>query len=461
MKENKTIFITAFHSFITKNILNTDVFSVIKSDPSVQIFLLVPKIKEAFFSDLYVNDRVSVIGVDTNRINNQRWVRIFSKLSKLLIDSHYLEYKKRESLEVNKSLITFFKYLFEISFTKLFAGKQRLQTVFHYFFSRLVSIQEVKDLIATHDPDYLFTTDVFDETDILFANEFRKLNKPVIGMIRSWDNCYSKGLLRVLPDRLIVNNHTLLNEAWNLHGMPPDKIKALGSPQHDIFINSKRTPREIFFKSMNLDSKKKTILFAPAGAILSDTDWQIAEIIKQAMDKGQFIFPAQLLIRNHPNHPADFSSLSGKEGVIIEDPGKVFNVENPKDTELTLADNVHLADELYYSDVVVWVATTLPLDAVIFDKPLISVNFDGYESKPYYRSVQRYHDEDHMKKMLECNGIAIVNSKKELINSINAYFQNPSLNQDGRGAIIKQQFYNLDGKAGRRIGEYILSFLDN
>jgi CDP-glycerol glycerophosphotransferase (TagB/SpsB family) len=225
-------------------------------------------------------------------------------------------------------------------------------------------------------------------------------------------------------------------------------------------VNTERSRREEFFASMNLDPAKKTILFAPAGTILSDTDLDIVDIFKKALDEKKLISPIQLLIRNHPNHPADFSPVSDRKDMVIENPGKVFNVNNPKETELTLKDNEHLADELFYSDVIVWVATTLPLDAAIFDKPLIAVNFDGYEEKSYYESVRRYHDEDHMKKMLDCNGVKVADSKEDLIEIINMYLMDPSLDKEGRDAIIRQQFYGLDGKAGRRIGEYLLSFLN-
>lgn len=279
-------------------------------------------------------------------------------------------------------------------------------------------------------------------------------------MVRSWDNCYSKGLMRVVPNKLIVNNETIKTEAISIHQVFSKDIIVLGSPQYDIFINGERTSKEEFFRSMGLDPKKKLVLYAPAGAILSDTDSDIVKILSEALNHGEFGMPVQFLVRNHPNHPADFKFVPDLSGFVIEDPGKTFN-NNPKDTELTISDNEHLADEVFYADVVVWVATTLPLDAVVFNKPLVSINFDGFKHKKYYDSVRKYHDEDHMKKMLSLGGVSISKNPEQLISMISDYLNNPSLDSDERAKIITQQFYKLDGMAGKRIGEYVVSQINS
>ena len=55
----KTILITIFHPFITKNILNTDVFKVLSGDKNLRIILVVPELKESFFKDRQSILRVS------------------------------------------------------------------------------------------------------------------------------------------------------------------------------------------------------------------------------------------------------------------------------------------------------------------------------------------------------------------------------------------------------------------
>lgn len=459
MTRNKTVFVTVFHSFVTKNVLNTDAFKMLASEENLHIVLLVPEVKRDFFIKTYGTKNVAVESLSSNIQTSTWFIKLFSIWAYLLIDSMYLKYKKHERLEVRKNLLGYLKFFWEIVMTKLMVEGRFPHSVFRHLFLKYAHSQEIKEIFERYNPKVVFSTDVFDERDCLVAAESRRRNLKLIGMVRSWDNCYSKGLLRVIPDKLVVNNPTIKDEATSLHDVPAEDIVILGSPQHDVFINNKRTPRGKFFSSMNLDQDKKLVLFAPAGSILSDTDGEVTEIFKKALEDGKFKQPVQFLIRNHPNHPANLNSIASATGMVVENPGVVFNPKNPKDTELTQDDNEHLADELFYADVVVWVATTLPLDAVVFDKPLVSVDFDGLQDKTYYKSVRKYHDEDHMLKMLKCGGVSIATNPVELIEMINVYLDNPDLHREGRLRMLKQQFYKLDGQAGRRIGEYIISML--
>lgn len=460
MKRSKTIFITAFHSFVSKNILNTDVLKTVASNNDLQIVILVPDIKESFFKNLYERNNILVKGVPIRSMTNRKQTRLFSAWSHLLIDSSYLRYKRHERLNIHRNIRTYTKFVVEIFLTKLFIWNPIVRWLIRKTFLSLVKFQEVKEIFDTYKPDVVFSTDVFDEADCLVAVETKRRGIKLISMVRSWDNCYSKGLMRVIPNKLIVNNEAIKLEAISMHRVPSEDIVVLGSPQYDVFIKKERTPREEFFRSMGLDPDKKLVLYAPAGAILSDTDSDIINILNKALSHNKFGTLVQFLVRNHPNHPADLKFASNWPGFVIEDPGKTFN-NNPKDTELTMSDNEHLADEVFYADVVVWVATTLPLDAVVFDRPLISIDFDGFKHKKYYDSVRKYHDEDHMKKMLDLGGVSISKNPKELIFMINRYLENHLLDSDGRAKIRAQQFYKLDGNAGKRIGEYMVSQINS
>ncbi|MHB1330561.1 MAG: CDP-glycerol glycerophosphotransferase family protein [Minisyncoccota bacterium] len=457
MTRQKKIFITVFHPFITKNILDTEVFSTLRSNKDISIFLLVSDHKERFIRKNYSDSNVTVIGIPVSKIIQSKLAIFFSRISWLMMNTQYMRYKRRERLDANRSVLSYLKFGIESVLSILISNSPVLNDIFRRSFKRYSKFRDIEDIFDRYRPDVLFSTDIFDESDCLFVIEAKRRGIRTIGMIRSWDNCYSKGIMRAIPDKLITNNYNLKHEAHTMHQIPEEDIEVLGSAQHDIFVKSRRTPKDEFYKSMGLDPDKSLIIFAPAGTILSNTDNQIVDILHKALIKGKFVRQVQFLVRNHPSHPADLKLVSDFEGFSVEEPGKIFNKSNPKDTEILLKDNEHLADELYYADVVVWVATTLPLDAVIFNKPLISIDFDGYKMKPYFKSVRKYHDEDHMRKMLDLGGVSIAENPEQLIQMINRYLEDPSLEKEGRVKIREQQFYKLDGEAGKRIGEFILS----
>lgn len=454
----KTVFITVFHSFVSKNILNSGVLSGILDNSNANIVLLVPENKKDFFSEIYASDRVKVEGVQVSRISNYRSVKFFLYLSRLLLSGHYLWYKKVEKRDQKNNPIGWLVYFLEIVFTAIFSKIPMMPKAFRYLFSKIVRIDEVKRIFKKYNLEALFSTDIFDESDILFENEARTLGIPILGMVRSWDNCYSKGILRVAADYFLANNPTIQEELITIHRISPEKIKVVGVPQYDYFINSERTNKESFMNKIGLSVGKKTILFAPAGTILSDKDGEICEILINAIKEKKIKFPAQIFVRNHPNHPADLSKFENSEFFKVEYPGKVFG-NNPKETELTKNDTSHLADTLCYSDVVIYTATTLGIDSLCFDKPQIIINFDGYKNKPYEQSVKRYYNEDHMKKMIACGGVSMANSLEELISEINKYLENPKYRFEGREKMRKQQIYFMDGKSNERVTAEILDFI--
>jgi hypothetical protein len=456
-KNQKTLFVTSFHGIISKNILNSDVFNILKDNKDIKIIIFVPNHKKELFEKYYTYDNVIFEGVDPKKLIENRINIFFARLALLLIKSHYLWYKKTEKLKSSKSLWVKFKYLYKIYFTKLFASSNFIKKIFRfldYFFVRKNLLDEY---FKKYNPDCVFVTDVFDSADTVFLRKSRSKKIRSIGMVRSWDNCNSKGLLRVLPDRLIVNNEIIKKDAIEIHLMPETDIFVGGLPQFDLLLKEKRTSREVFFNKINAKNNKRLIMFSPVGYPLSDTDWQIIQIFKEALNNREIPDDVQFLIRLHPGRDLPLGDFVSDENFIFDKPG----ICEGKDVEFRPSDVNHLADSLFYSDLIIWVATTLGVDALVYDKPQIVVNFDGFENKEYIDSIKRYHDEDHMKKMLDLGGATVVDNREQLVLWINNYLKDPTLNKDKRKLMANQQLWKLDGKSGERIGNFLSEEIKN
>jgi len=454
----KTLFITSFHSFISKNILNTDVLKSLRGAQDLRVVIFVQKNKKEFFERHYGSGNVIVEGVDTSPIVDSRANTFFSRLLFLMIDSHYLWYKRVERRDARPSPLSWLKYHVFSGLVRVLSGSRALNRAARFLAYRLTP----KDILAAHferyAPALVFSTDVFDPFDVQFLKEAKHRGVATLGMVRSWDNCYSKGLMPVLPDRLLVNNEIIREEAVTLHDYPSERVEVVGLPQFDAFVNEERASREAFFKTIGVDPTKRLVLFAPAGAILSDTDWQICEILEKAREEGKLKQPVHFFVRNHPGHPADLSRFKRNLHFTIQDPGHVFD-ENRKNAELDPDDQRFLADLLYHSDVVLFIATTLGLDASVYDKPQIMLDFDGYEKKEYVKSVARYHDEDHMKKYIATGGVRLVRDKDELIAAIGDYLDDPRRDRAGRERVVREQLYKIDGKSAERVASHVKASL--
>jgi len=452
----KTIFITSFHSFISKNILDTDALKILSRQEDLKIIIFVPSHKKDFFNKYYKLGNVIFEGINIRKITNSKINTLFSRISFLLIDSHYLWYKKRERLEKSKSLRGYLKYFFEIFFTKFFSNLRIINKIFRFLDFHFSQKNFFKKYFDIFHPDLIFATDIFNDIDAALLREAKYNKIFTVGMVRSWDNAYSKGLLRILPDKVIVNNETVKEEMQILDNVKGKDVFIAGLPQFDNHFSKGWMSREKFFRKIDLDPSKKLILFAPAGNLLSDTDWQICQILKNALDKKLLPSNLQFLVRNHPGHPASFEKFTSDKNFIIETPGVKFEQESIKDTELSPEDIQHLADSIYYSELVIYVASSIGIDTLVFNKPQIIIDFDGWENKPYIDSVRKYHNEDHMKKLINTGGVRVVKNPEELIFWINKYLENPKIDEVGRKRMMRQQLWKLDGKSGERIAQFIL-----
>lgn len=454
----KTLFITSFHSFISKNVLNTGVLRTLRDAQDLRIVIFVPKNKASFFERHYADGNVVIEGVDVARIAGSRINTFFSRLLFLMIDSHYIWYKRVERRDARPGAFAWVKFYVYGALIRILSGSRTLNRLARSLYRRLTPKGFFAEHFEKYRPSLVFSTDVFDPFDARLLNEAKHHGVKTIGMIRSWDNCYSKGLLAVLPDRLLVNNELIKEEAVTLHDYPAERIAIVGLPQFDAFVNEERTARAAFFRAIGVDPGKRLVVFAPAGTILSDTDWQICEILEKARDEGRLRKDVHFFIRNHPGHPADLSRFENRPGFTVQNPGHVFDT-NAKNTELDPNDQRFLADLLFHSDLVMYVATSLGLDSAVYDKPQIMIILDGHEKKAYAQSVERYHDEDHMKKLIATGGVRVVRDKDDLIARINAYLENPKLDQDGRERIVKEQLYKIDGKSSERVVSEITAFI--
>lgn len=455
--KTKTIFITNFHSFISKNILDTDVLKILSGQKNLRIVIFVPSYKEDFFKKRYASEGMIIEGMNSRIITDSKTDTLFSRIAFLLIDSHYLWYKKKERLIRSKSLRGYLKYFLEICFTKLFSNLKIINKVFRFLDFNFAPKKFFKKYFEKYQPCCVFATDIFSHADTAILRESKANKVFTVGMVRSWDNAYSKGLLRSLPDKTMVNNKIIKKEMQTLHNVRAKDMTIVGLPQFDSHFYKGRAARKDFFKDIGVKPSKRLILFAPAGSILSDTDWQICQIFKNASNKGLLPPNIHFLVRNHPCHPASLEKFASDKNFTVEIPGVRFEVGNLKDTELTPKDIRHLADSLYHSEIVIYVATSIGLDAAVFNKPQIMISFDGWEKKPYIESVERYHNEEHMRKLVDTGGVRVVKSSDELIYWINQYLQNPKIGEEGRKKVVKEQLWKLDGKAGERVAQFILS----
>jgi hypothetical protein len=129
------------------------------------------------------------------------------------------------------------------------------------------------------------------------------------------------------------------------------------------------------------------------------------------------------------------------------------------DADFMMENTRHLADTLHHSDVVLNVASTLAIEASIFDTPVINIGFDGQPGSNS-RLMEWHYGSTHFQKVVRSGAVRIAQSADEMIALINQYLIDPSLDAAGRRRIVEDQCAFTDGRSAGRVAAEIVRVLD-
>ncbi len=447
----KTVFISAFHSIISRNILNSGILDLLAKE--YKIVLLVPDYKKIYF-DKYKSDRVSIEGIP--QVTTRRDL-LFRKISLWLLPTKTIFLKEKSRLASEKSYISFIIYrIISISLTR-WAFVNGLFRKIDYF---IPDRRLFDTLIEIYKPDLIFSTDIQSELDVILLKSSKRLRKKYIGMIRSWDNVTSKGVLRFVPDKIIVNSEITKNELQKYDFISPESIFVVGVPHYDRYLSFPFESKDHFFKSCGFDQSKKVILYTPIGDRYIFPNSIDEYVIKELASIGE-----NLIVRLPPADTV--MSILGQDfgkNVFLEHTGvrswkAISGKEGSKVNEISSRDDDRLITTLRHSDVVVSGPSTILIDAVLFDKPVVMVDFEVPQNTDYYQGVKRYYDYEHFDFIRSSKGVKFADSPKSLTTIISSYLKDKTIDTISRKEIALAETYRLDSKSTQRLYEVLKNCL--
>jgi CDP-glycerol glycerophosphotransferase (TagB/SpsB family) len=131
-----------------------------------------------------------------------------------------------------------------------------------------------------------------------------------------------------------------------------------------------------------------------------------------------------------------------------------------KDYEFTREDVELMVNSLRYSDVTLNTISTLTVDAVALDKPVVNIRFDIDPNTPSADRVELYSHFDHYIALEKTGGVKLAYSFNELVEQINAYLKNPAEDSIGRAQIRREQVEFEDSNSGKRSAEAIAKLVE-
>ena len=312
-------------------------------------------------------------------------------------------------------------------------------------------------LVAASTPGLIFA-------EIPMLRTAKQIGVPSMAVDLSWDNLTNKLFPIRRVDRLVVWNSTMRREASELHGYPLEDVTVVGPPQFDTYFNgAARSTRAVFCRRVGLDPDRRLLTLTTIPVESYPRHDIVIDHLLDAMRSGSIKQPCDLLVRLHPRDDMRlYQKYVGTPHLAIEKPFRVSARSGDGHAVDVTADNTrHLADTMHHSDVVLNVASTIAIEAAIFDTPVVNIAFDrdDAERRPFLDSPLRYYSYTHYQQIVRTGGVSVVKSAAAMIEAVNTYLADPARDAAGRRRVVEEQCELTDGRAAERIALAIASQL--
>lgn len=435
-------------------------FKVLAADPQVRLVIAAPSYKLDFYKKEF--ERENVLFEPLPDVREPVFGRFLNTFAFNLLDTGTVRRKQYQMYARNGSLLKFISRRF---ITAVFGNNKFLRGVVRICDSLVPLNKEVLNILNKYRPNLIITPDIILPTDRIFLRAAKRMGIKTIGMVRSWDNLTAKGVIQILPAKLIAQTSQMKKEAMLYADMPERDIAVLGVPQFDHYFKPPKFSRAEFLKSLGIPENRRLVLCAPFFDTYSNaSSIKIINSLARAMDAGKLPRDLHLLVRYRPESmPEDFSEekLLRHPNITITLPYSLpFARSNKRpDYEFSESDVEMLFNSVYFSEVTINTISTLTVDAITLDKPVINIRFDGDPNTPKAYQVNLYTGYDHYNFIENAKAVKLAESMDELIGQINEYLQNPQLDKEGRKKVRDAQIEFFDGLSGKRFAEFILKKL--
>lgn len=433
---------------------------VLESDSALKVVLLSPMARDAAFMREFARDRVQIVDQPAH-VPQGLEARLLA-----IVQASYLSRGQTESVRIRLAEARAIGMIRGLG-AKAAIGRVLVEPFLRrgsrYLVSdRLVSHPGMEKLFDEHQPQLVVAASpglVFSEVPLL--RTARRRGVVSMSLDSSWDN-YTNKLMPVRQvDRLVVWNDIMKAQAMELHGYRADAVRVAGAPQFDPHFRAQsRTPRAEFFRKIGADPARKLIALTTTPRELYRHHDHVLRSLVPAIQGGA-LNGAQILVRLHPRDEVEaYREFMNIPDVIIEKPFRdTVKVADGLAIDVMPENQRHLGDTLCYADAVVNVASTIAVEACIFDAPVVNICFDAPGETPYVESARRYYSFTHYVNVTSRQAVRIAQSPDEMVSLVARYLADRSLDAAGRRQVVLDQCQFTDGRSAERVIQCVLDEL--
>jgi hypothetical protein len=290
-------------------------------------------------------------------------------------------------------------------------------------------------------------------SDASFLAEARENNIPSAVIVQSWDRTSNKGYPTVRPDHAVVWNKIMKKECEILLGFESKHVHVTGSPLWDKHFNKlTQTPDSSWRKNLGIDDDKK-ILFYPCGGFGGHpANMQVIPEVFDLARRQPFNIPIHIVFRLYPQYLLPVAkSGSGKDKkeeleALLDQYRDIKDISilypevsyDGKNYMPSPADHAYMTECLYQCDVSVSQVSSQMIEACIFGKPAVNIEFGRRVTDKYDLEIADYKTE-HLLRLYRTGAIYRVQKPEELEAVIAEALLSPEKREAERRTLVDQE----------------------
>jgi hypothetical protein len=269
-----------------------------------------------------------------------------------------------------------------------------------------VSLKPAERLFSSRPDLVIGTRSLVNSLDYPFILEAASRGLPMLTIASSWDNFTTKGFFPFPVEQTIVWNRKMAEELVEIFEVPAERIVVAGYPR--MALISETGPfesAESYLRSIGLGAYRRFVLHTVSYAELTrPAPGEPPLEYRMVRELAEALLPTLpddtcILARLHPySDTSDEAMFEGLEGLRLFVPGRQdLYVERV----MSAADEVHLACQLQFSDCIVSMASTITIDALALQRPIINVVYDPSDrpaSSPPV--IPRFYEYNHFRDLI-------------------------------------------------------------
>jgi len=367
-----------------------------------------------------------------------------------------------KKINSKRTLLTKIVYLL----TNVFHSEQNVvffEKLQYKSFSQSTIFNGYKKMLKEDSPKHLFFTHQrpFNIAPLLGAAKLNNISSS--SFIFSWDNLASKGRMLGEFDHYLVWSELMKKELLYFYPKTSlNNVSVVGTPQFEPYVMDKyEVDKEAFYKKFDLDINKKIIYYSCGDVSTSRLDPLYIKTIAKEIKENK-ILDSNFIVRTSPaENETRFVDLKKEyQSIIWNFPDwkltRVNHTETWSQRVPAIQDLKDLRGLLSYSDVNINMCSTMSLDIMLFDKPVINSVF-GNKNNGLYND-QKYLNYVHYDKVVNRGAVVVAKNEAELISAINIELKTPQIRANQRRELLKLEIGKPLQETSKRIVEELKEF---